>query len=46
LGRVSLRLHEKLRWNFGYQHYNYREDFFGLQNYRAHTGYSSLQWSF
>ena len=46
LGRVSIRLHEKLRWNFGYQHYNYREDFFGLQNYRAHTGYSSLQWSF
>jgi hypothetical protein len=45
-GRVSVRLHSKLRWNAGYQHYRYREEFYYLQNYRAHTGYASLLWSF
>ncbi len=46
--RLSVRLHNKLRWNAGYQHYGYSEDFFQLtyQNYRAHTGYTSLLWSF
>ena len=44
--RLSVRLKSKLRWNVGYQHYNYHEDFFDLQNYRAHTGYSSLSWAF
>ncbi|MFN7935149.1 MAG: hypothetical protein U0R19_17595 [Bryobacteraceae bacterium] len=46
--RLSVRLHNRLRWNLGYQHYAYREEFFTLtyQNYRAHTGYSSLLWSF
>ncbi|MBL8175716.1 MAG: hypothetical protein JNK48_13665 [Bryobacterales bacterium] len=46
--RFSLRLHNRLRWNLGYQHYAYREGFFTLtyQNYRAHTGYASLLWSF
>ena len=44
--RLSVRLHEKLRWNFGYQHYGYREDFSMLRNYRAHTGYTSVLWSF
>lgn len=46
--RVSLRLRDNLRFNVGYQFYGYREDFFQLtyQNYRAHTGYSSLLWSF
>lgn len=46
--RFSLRLHNRLRWNLGYQHYAYREGFFTLtyQNYRAHTGYTSLLWSF
>ena len=46
LARFSLRIHEKLRWNIGYQWYGYREDFSVLQNYRAHTGYTSVLWSF
>ncbi|MCC6539552.1 MAG: hypothetical protein IT162_18520, partial [Bryobacterales bacterium] len=50
LVRFSVRLHDKIRWNFGYQHYNYSEDFApllgALQNYRAHTGFTSLMWSF
>jgi hypothetical protein len=46
LARVSIRLHTRLRWNFGYQHYRYKEDFLRVQNYRAHTGFSSLSWSF
>ncbi len=48
LARLSIRLHEKLRWNVGYQHYSYHEDFAQVfyQNYRAHTGYVSLLWSF
>jgi hypothetical protein len=49
LARVSVRLNAKLRYNVGYQYYGYHEDF-GLlsvtQNYRAHTGYTSLLWSF
>jgi hypothetical protein len=44
--RLSLRLTPKLRWNAGYQYYGYREDFSTDQNYRAHTGYSSVSWSF
>ena len=44
--RLSLRITPKLRWNAGYQYYGYREDFSTLQNYRAHTGYSSMSWSF
>jgi hypothetical protein len=46
LARLSLRLREKLRWNVAYQHYRYGERFYHQQNYRAHTGYASLQWSF
>lgn len=46
LARVSVRLHERLRWNFGYQHYTYDERFLAFQDYRAHTGYVSLLWSF
>ena len=49
LARVSVRLSPKLRWNVGWQFYNYHEDF-GLfasyQNYHAHTGYTSVLWSF
>ena len=47
--RLSVKLRENLRFNAGYQYYGYHEDF-GLlgvqQNYRAHTGYSSLAYSF
>ena len=44
--RLSIRLHEKVRWNAGYQYYGYHEQFSSLQNYRAHTGYSGILWSF
>jgi hypothetical protein len=49
LARVSIRLREKLRWNAGWQYYNYREQF-GLesfyQGYHANTGYTSVTWAF
>ena len=48
-GRVSFRVNEKLRLNAAYENYQYAELFglFGInQNYRAHTGYASAQWSF
>ncbi|MBI3207929.1 MAG: hypothetical protein HYZ37_03390 [Candidatus Solibacter usitatus] len=46
--RLSLKLTSRLRWNAGYQFYAYHEEFFipAYQNYRAHTGYTSLLWSF
>ncbi len=46
LTRLSIKLNEKLAWNFGWQLYNYSEEFSGLQNYHAHIGYSSFRWSF
>ena len=49
LARVSLRITPKLRYNIGYQYYGYHEAFgilSQIQNYRAHTGYTSLLWSF
>lgn len=46
LARLSVRITEKIRWNAGYQHYGYSEKFSGIQNYRAHTGYTSVLWSF
>ncbi|MCS6951567.1 MAG: hypothetical protein RMK57_03440 [Bryobacterales bacterium] len=46
LARLSVRLHTKLRWNAGYQYYGYREEFSPRQGYRAHTGYTSVLWSF
>jgi hypothetical protein len=49
LARISIRITPKLRYNLGYQYYGYHEDFGVLsemQNYRAHTGYTSLLWSF
>ena len=45
-GRVSIRLHQRLRLNFGYQYYRYAEEFSAIRNYRAHTGYTSMLWSF
>jgi hypothetical protein len=44
--RFSLRLTEKVRWNVGYQYYGYNERFYNGLDFRAHTGYSSLLWSF
>ena len=52
MGRVSVKISNRVRWNLGYQYYGYREDFFTGQDalpdhgYRANTGYSSLLWSF
>lgn len=49
LVRVSYRITEKIRWNVGYQFYNYNQQFnpFGFyQNFHANTGYSSILWSF
>jgi hypothetical protein len=49
LARLSVRITEKVRWNAGWQFYNYHEEF-GLlgwyQNYHANTGYTSVLWSF
>ncbi len=43
------RFREKLRWNAGWQFYNYHEQF-GLeafyQGYHANTGYTSVTWAF
>jgi hypothetical protein len=44
--KLSIHITSKIRWNAGYQYYGYREDFSALQNYRAHTGYTSVSWSF
>jgi hypothetical protein len=49
LARLSIRISPKVRWNLGWQFYSYGEDFhmFGYkQNYDAHTGYTSVLWSF
>jgi hypothetical protein len=46
LARLSVKLREKLRWNAGYQYHRYAEEFLPAQDYRAHTGYTSLLWSF
>ncbi|MEP6963627.1 MAG: hypothetical protein ABI995_16220, partial [Acidobacteriota bacterium] len=44
--RLSVRINEKIRWNVGYQHYGYAEEFSLTQNFRAHTGYTSVLWAF
>ncbi len=44
--KISFKITEKIRWNAGYQHYAYRESFSALQDFRAHTGYTSIAWSF
>jgi hypothetical protein len=49
LARVSVKLNSKLRWNAGYQYYDYGERFAiagFYENFHANTGYSSLLWSF
>jgi hypothetical protein len=46
MARLSFRIRENIRWNAGYQYYGYGEEFQSLQNYRAHTGYTGVQWSF
>jgi hypothetical protein len=44
--RLSIRLTNKVRWNVAYQHYGYNEELYPVRNYRAHTGLTSLSWSF
>jgi hypothetical protein len=52
VGRFSVKINNRIRWNVGYQYYGYHEDFFTGQAfttdqaYRAHTGYTSVLWSF
>jgi hypothetical protein len=49
LARVSVVITPKLRWNVGYQFYNYHEKFGVLgfyQNFHANTGFSSVTWMF
>jgi hypothetical protein len=49
LARVSIRIHPKLRWNVGWQYYDYHQQFniFGYyQNFHAQTGYTSVSWAF
>jgi hypothetical protein len=48
--RLSIRLHQQLRWNAGYQYYGYHQslvtEVIPNQGYRANTGYTSMSWSF
>jgi hypothetical protein len=49
LARLSIRITPKVRWNAGWQFYNYHEQFgllVPLENYHANTGYTSVLWSF
>ncbi len=46
MARLSIRINQKIRWNMGYQYYGYNELFLNGEDYRAHTGYTSLLWSF
>jgi hypothetical protein len=52
LGRLSIVINDRIRWNVGYQYYGYHEDFYTGppfttdRAYRAHTGYTSLLFSF
>jgi hypothetical protein len=49
LARLSIRIAPKIRWNAGWQYYNYIEQFhlFAFdQNFHAHTGYTSMLWTF
>ena len=48
MGRVSVRISPNLRWNVGWQFYNYNEQvqlFNQYQNFHANTGYTSVLWS-
>ncbi len=49
LARLSVRITPKIRWNAGWQFYDYSEDshfFNSNQNYRAHVSFTSVLWSF
>jgi hypothetical protein len=44
--RISYKINERLHWNLAYQYFGYHETFSFGENYLAHTGYTSLLWSF
>ncbi len=49
LARFSFKISPKVRWNVGWQFYDYSEMFHILgynQNFHANTGYTSVLWSF
>lgn len=49
MARLSIKITPKLRWNAGWQFYGYNELFHLLgvnQDFHAHTGYTSVLWSF
>ena len=49
MARLSIRITPKVRWNAGWQFYGYGELFHLLgydKNFHAHTGYTSVLWSF
>ena len=49
MARLSIKLTPKTQWNFGWQLYRYHQQFayFGYQPYyRAHTGYTSISYTF
>ena len=49
LARLSIKVAPNLQWNAGWEFYRYNQKFayFGYQPYfRAHTGYTSLSWTF
>ena len=49
LARLSMRITSKTQWNAGWEFYRYNQQFayFGIQPYyRAHTGYTSLSFTY
>ena len=49
MARFSLKITPKVRWNAGWQYYDYWEQFHLLgydQNFHAHIGYTSVLWTF
>jgi hypothetical protein len=49
LVRLSIKIAPKIRWNAGWQYYDYSQQFNLLgyyQNFHAHTGFTSVLWSF
>ena len=49
MARLSIRISPKMRWNAGYQFYNYNEQFRlfnAYQNFHAINGYTSILWTF
>jgi len=46
VGRLSIRISERIRWNAGFQLFDYQTPFSPAINFVARTGYTSLLWSF